>query len=487
MSQDEIAARMRRAITISTIRGDFADSGRKLHPTIAFSISYDSSDAYRAQKLVNELVAQFLSENTKTAQRSIAGTATFLAQESERLSDMIQGIEAKLAEFKRRNMGRLPESTAASLQIAERTDAELQRVEREIGLLQDRKLTLEAQFALTKPMGSTALSAGGGVVTDPVSSSEERLRALQVRYASASAIYGPDHPDVRRMQREIAVLRAGTGAAGMGNMAEQRKRFESELAVLKERYGDDHPEVQRLRRSIQAMEAADAGTSATPRSGNSSSMDERAPSPDNPAYVLLSTQIEGVKRELTRLSLQREDLRAKQRTNDSRMLQVPEVEREYRELTRDYENAQARYREISMKQLQAESALELEMDLKGQRFSLVEAASRPQTPTRPNRPMIALLGLLASVGSGLGLAWLREAADSSVKGPLELARMGAAPILIAIPYIETQGERLGKRRRAAAIAGLIALVVSGILLAAHLFVKPLPSLLDSVLARIRMG
>ena len=53
-----------------------------------------------------------------------------------------------------------------------------------------------------------------------------------------------------------------------------------------------------------------------------------------------------------------------QRTYDSRLLQIPEIEREYRDLTRDYENAQTRYREVKAKQMQAEVSQELEKDRK---------------------------------------------------------------------------------------------------------------------------
>ncbi len=97
--------------------------------------------------------------------------------------------------------------------------------------------------------------------------------------------------------------------------------------------------------------------------------------------------------------------------------------------------------------MQAEGAMELEKDSKAERFSLGEPANLPQTPFSPNRSAIALIGLVASVGGGLGLAFLRDAIDPSVKGPLELARIVRVPILTAIPYIETQADRVGRRRR----------------------------------------
>ena len=128
-------------------------------------------------------------------------------------------------------------------------------------------------------------------------------------------------------------------------------------------------------------------------------------------------------------------------------MQIPDIEREYHDLTRDYQNAQTRYREMKAKQMQAEVSQELEKDRKAERFSLGEPAHLPERPMSPNRPAIALIGLIAALGGGLGLAGLREAFDTSVKGPLELARLATVPILTAIPYIETQWEQVGQRRR----------------------------------------
>jgi hypothetical protein len=44
---------------------------------------------------------------------------------------------------------------------------------------------------------------------------------------------------------------------------------------------------------------------------------------------VLVAQIEGAKREVAHLAAQRDDLRVQQRTYDSRLIQIPEVEREY--------------------------------------------------------------------------------------------------------------------------------------------------------------
>lgn len=374
----------------------------------------------------------------------------------------------------------MPDSSAINVQLADRTESELQRVERDLSTLQDRKLTLEAQLAVVGPNLALAGKSGEGRTLAP----EERLRALQAQYASVSAVYGPDHPDVRRLQREIAALKARTEPSIKGDNSDEVKKLEAELSKLRDRYGDDYPDVQRVRRSIEALKAAGAKPTA-----GAAAPDKRLPADalqtaDNPAYVVLATQLENTKRELAQLTALRDDLRAKQRTYDARLQQIPEVEREYNDLTRDYANAQTRYREIKAKQMQAEGAVELEKESKAERFSLGEPANLPAAPFSPNRPMIALAGLVASLGSGVGLAWLREAVDPSVRGPLELARIARVPLLTAIPYIETHREHIGKRRLTLLLAGAYSLFALIFLLGVHFFVKPLPALFQSVLHQI---
>ena len=266
MSSEDIVERMRKDIKLATVNADISDrsSGRRVNATIAFTISYDAPQPDDAQNVVNELAALYLNENVKARQQSVAETNSFLAQEADRLAKQIQDIETKLAAFKRRNVGRMPDSSAVNVQLAERTTSELQRVERELTLLQDRKLSLEAQLAFVKPNASIATGTGGDRVLTP----DERLRALQAQYASISAVYGADHPDVRRLQREIAALKVETGAPGKSDAADQLKKLEAELAALRERYGDDHPDVQRLKRSIAALAAQEGKSVTAPRAGN---------------------------------------------------------------------------------------------------------------------------------------------------------------------------------------------------------------------------
>jgi uncharacterized protein involved in exopolysaccharide biosynthesis len=357
-------------------------------------------------------------------------------------------------------------------------------VERELAMLQDRKLYLEGQLPLIKPNAPLPPTTSAEQAFLPA---EERLRALEGQYASSAARYGADHPDIRRLQREIAALKREVGAGAKKAHAAEKEKLEGELATLKERYSDDHPDVQRVRRSITALESAKGSEAAPAGQQSKDAPGDAAPRADNPAYIALVSQLESTKRELTHLAALREDLRAKQRDYDARLLQIPEIEREYRDLTRDYDNAQTRYREVKAKQMQAEVAVELEKDRKAERFMLGEPANLPERPIGPDRPRILLAGFAAALGAGLGLGWLRDLFDRSVKGPWELGRFAPARLLTPIPYIATAAERRRNRRRAWLIAGLLALAAVVFLAGVHVFLRPVPEVFEAVLRRAGIG
>jgi len=84
-----------------------------------------------------------------------------------------------------------------------------------------------------------------------------------------------------------------------------------------------------------------------------------------------------------------------------RLTRMPQVEREYVNLKRDYENSQMRYRELKAKQMEAEVGQQLEKERKGERFSLIDP---PQLPEKPSSPIVSRFSCWASF-SRLVAAW----------------------------------------------------------------------------------
>jgi uncharacterized protein involved in exopolysaccharide biosynthesis len=254
------------------------------------------------------------------------------------------------------------------------------------------------------------------------------------------------------------------GTTTDGDSAKQIEKLEGEVASLRERYSDDHPDVVRLRKSIAALKQSATSEPAA---------QAVKPKADNPGYLSLETQLKVLEAEMEGVRAKRKDLSAKLATYEARLVQTPQVEQEYLDLTRDRENSLVRYREMKAKLMEAEVAQELEKDRKGERFSLIDPPQFPERPRTPNRPAILLIGLVAALGGGMGYGGAIEAIDPSIKSAKHLGRSFTAPILSVIPRIETAEERTKQRRRRLALWAVLAAVFVAGAVGIHLFYLPL--------------
>ena len=472
---EEILERMRKDIKFNMVSADVIDkrSGQKTMAAIAFTLAYHGETAAGAQQVANELTSLYLNENLKSRQQKSSETSAFLAEEANKLSEQIAETEKKLAEFKEKHIGSLPELATLNLQLRDRTDSEIMEVDRQLNMVEERRFYLEGQLTQLKP-NSPMLSASGERILD----SDERLKALQAQYASLSGIYSANHPDVLKMRREMDALKKETG--GDGDAQEQAKqitRIRADLATLRDKYSDDHPDVVKLKKSIAALEQSHKKTVA-------SSDAPKFRKPENPAYIAMQSQLESTSNELKTLRTKRGDLKAKMASYESRLEKSPQVEREYLDLNRDRENSLRRYQEIKAKLMEAEVGQQMEKDSKGERFSLIDPAQLPEKPYSPNRPAILLLGLILSLGGGVAFAGVLEGMDGSIKSSKTLAGLLKAPLLAVIPFVENEEDirKKSKLKKSVIIGAIAAIVV--VLLLVHFLFAPLDVLWYLILRKL---
>jgi len=470
-TNEDLLERMRRDIRVQTVSADITDrrSGMRTAATIAFKLSFDDRNPATAQKVANELVTMYLNENLKTRREKADETNAFLSEEARRLRDRISDLESQIAQFKEKNAGRLPELMQVNEQSRDRTETQLADVERQMRMLEDRRLYVDSQLALVK---ETEPPGQNEKALDP----EERLRVLRNQYTSASAIYSPEHPDVVRLRREVAALEKTTAKTGPDSSGSQTlEEARAELGRLAERYSPDHPDVVKQRKRVEALE------SAVEEEGESK---PGAKKTKNPIYVSLATQGETIRMEIESLREQKKDLQSRLAEYRLRVEQTPSVEHRYRDLERDRENTVAKYREIRAKEMEAEVATELEKDRKAERFSLIDPPQYPEKPQSPNRLALLLGAFVVSLGGGLGAGALTEILDRSVKGARALALVVDAPLLAVVPRIRDEA-RLRRRRRLLVIAAAaLALAIVLGLAAIHFLFVPLDTLWYAALRRL---
>ena len=468
LTSEDILDLMRRDIKLTPISAEVTDrrTGSPVKSTIAFSLSYDSESAANAQKIANELVTLYLNENVKSRQQKAAETTSFLDEELTRVSEHISELEQQITDFKRKNQGRTPDLGAANQIGAERTSIDLQRLERDITFIEERKLSLQTQLAETKP--STPVIGNGGVILEP----EDRLKSLQLQLTTMTGTLSNDHPDVKRLRREIATLQTETGLQDDASERETKlAELQGQLSLLRQKYAEDHPDVVALKRAYTALDKA-VRTGADGPADRAGTL-RRARKADNPVYLNLKSQIDTVNAQLQSMRTERGELRAKQAQFDVRLSQTPEVEREYLELARDLGGSRDRFRELRDKQSKAQVAEQLERGRKAERFTLIEPPIFPEKPYRPNRALILAIGALLAMAASVAAAAMRESLDQTVHSPRDVARVLQVPMLAVLPSLPSP-ERLRRRsmqRWALAAASSGALLIA--LLVFHLAVMPL--------------
>jgi polysaccharide biosynthesis transport protein len=417
----------------------------------------------------------FLGENLKSRERQAQEATSFLQQEAENLANHINAIDEKIAKFKRRANGALPELTPLNQQLMNQAERELMDVDQQIRSLEERKTYLEGELATIKP-NTPIISVTGERILD----STERLRALRAEYAAASANLSPDHPDIRKMKQEIEALEKETGQPPDGEEASKRLiDARAALAADLERLGSVHPDIIRAQRKVAALEQDVFKLSVSP----SKATTQR---PENPAYINLQSQLNSALSSLEALRKTRFEVKRRLNEYATRLERSPGIEPEYLVLMRERDTSSQKYIEIRSRLLEAKVAEGLEVQRKGERFSLIDPPSLPEKPFKPNRMAIVLLGIILAVGGGLGAGAVAESLDHSIRTPEQLLALTHHFPLAVIPFMPNEEDvsRVRLRRRLAQTAGLS--VVGTALIIVHVFVVPLDVLWFSALRRFGM-
>lgn len=468
----------RDSISLDLVSADVVDprSGRPSRATIAFNVSFTDRQPRVAQKVASELVTLYLNENARDRREKAAEATGFLAEEAKRLGQLVGDMEARLAEFKRRNAGRLPDQQQVILRRIERTENELSVIAQDSQALQQRRIIVQSELSQLSPYGSRIVD--GQTILSP----EERLKALRTKYISMHGSYGESHPDVVKLRREIEVLERQTGAStDVQTLRRELKDVRDRLRVASEKYGSAHPDVTRLQRQVESLKSAIA------KGGKSTRATQVKAKPDNPAYIMKKAELETVMSKLKALEPREAELRKALKEYEDQLERTPEAERQFLALKRDYENARTKYREIKAKQLQAQLAEALETERKSERFALIEPPQEPREPVKPNRLAILFVGLILAGGAGIGNAFLAESMDPGVYGSRQFAKVLGTEPLVVVPHIADDSDEWRARRTRVIWIGAICVTLIVAAAVVYFVLGPVDTVYFNMLRRLGIG
>jgi polysaccharide chain length determinant protein (PEP-CTERM system associated) len=383
----------------------------------SFEISFEGQDPATVRDVTAGLANLYIDHNYRRRAEQAAGTLQFLDRELERVREALRQKEELVRQFKEKHYGLLPEQMENNSRILAQVQQQLASLSTSLERAEDRKVLLQTQSSsLTETSGSTPNTLEG---------LRQELQRLQSRYSDK-------HPDVVRIKRLIAAAEKGEQPSGG-------------QAAIGEAAGSGRPTDTQRFISVQQRD--------------------------------LSTQLKLVEREILALRQEKEKTQTEIQDYRHRIESGPKIEQMFVELRRDYQQANDNYQSLLQRKMQAQLAENLEQTQKGEQFKILDAAAVPRTPFKPNVLKLIAMGLMAALGSGFGLAFLREFLDQAFWSRKEVEGVLGVPLLVTVPFIHTEKDlRRGKIKLAGAVCALC-LMGSALLISLTILWKNSPGLI----------
>jgi len=348
-----------------------------------FYISFTAQDPHVAQQVCAEITSLFINENQSAREATAKGTTEFLKQQLADSKKNLDDQDGKLAAFQQRYFGMLPEQAQSNSNTLQALTTQLDAVSQSLSRQQQDVTFLQTMVAQqTQDNQNSGVSAAGILVDER----KTQLKALIQQRQALSAQYTPDHPDVVELSRKISDLQAEIARAA-------------------------------------AEPPAAPVTSTVSR-------------PDPPQLQQLKAQLRAAQQALTEGKQEQARVTGQIRSYESKIESTPQVEEQYKELTRDHQTAVDFYNSLLKKMNDSSMATALEQHQQGEQFRVMDAANLPSSPTSPNLISFAGGGLAAGLVLGLLIAGLLEYRDTALRNERDVWAFTKLPTLALISHID---------------------------------------------------
>jgi polysaccharide chain length determinant protein (PEP-CTERM system associated) len=359
--------------------------GRKPNasPFPGFYVKYTAANAREAQLICNELTALLVDENSRQIADAAAGTSEVLNRGIEDSKNNIDGMDAKLAEFKKQYVGQLPGDEENNLKILSGLNSQLESNTQTLNRAQQDKSYAESMLA-----------------------------------------------------QQLAAWKSSQNSTNPETLQKQLSDLQTQLMQLRSKYTDDHPDVIKAKADIDGVKKKLADTNK-PSSESTEESSEKSSQMEPPEIRQLRLQLHQYGELIAAATRDQKRLQQEITQYQGRISLSPAVEEQYKQLTRDYDNAQKTYQELLAKKSSADLTVKMNNQAVGERMFPLNPADLPDSPSFPKRFIFALGGLGAGLAIGAGIALLLELKDNSIRNERDAEAVLELPTLIAVPWVGT--------------------------------------------------
>jgi polysaccharide chain length determinant protein (PEP-CTERM system associated) len=373
-----------------------------------YTITFADSDRARALRVVDELLDSFVEDTLGTGAADSEQAETALGAELKDYERRLVEAEDRLKEFKRQNVGFMPNEHGDYYAQLQNATAELAAIQQDLRIAQQKLIAVDGQLEGEEPVfGIMSSPMMGGVGQTPY---DMQISTLEGNIANLTVEFTEKHPEVVRTKSRLEEL--------------YKQRDEYKAAMPAE--------------SFAAM---------------------TSPLDLNPVYQNLKIQ-----RSTLEVDIASGRARLAEKSAEVKRLQesvnvIPQVEAELNRLNRDYDVVKQRYAEMLRRWEDLQTAKRVQTGVEQVRFRIINPPFVPSKPSGP--PRMIFLGAALALGLGVGgaLAFLLNLLSPVYHSSREVLKFNL-PILGSVGRAET-GPLMAQRMRArwAVAGGFAALLV----------------------------
>jgi polysaccharide chain length determinant protein (PEP-CTERM system associated) len=375
VSDQDLVAKMQRATKIDVVNA----GGRGLS---TFKISFQSTDAKTSAKVANQLANDFIEANLRAREEQFTGTTDFLNGELQDTKKQLEAKEAEMGRIKSEFIMDLPESKQFHLEALTTLRNQLRDSQDRVSQDQQQKMMIQSMEASTNP--AVDLDPDEAGASD--SPTQREIQKVQTNLSTLRSHYGPNYPDVRKLQTDLDALK------------------------------------------VRLAQEKSTGAAVAP------------PPPQKTAAKnpVLQAQLAKLDEEIATEQKRQPQMQEQIDFHSSKLEREPVFEQQMAGLMRDYDTLRAHYTSLLDRKLSAEMATQLEAKQQGERFVILDPAQVPDAPAGPNRALFTLGGILVGIFAGAALAVAVEMADETVRNEKEATQIAGKSVLAGIPEMLTR-------------------------------------------------
>ena len=327
-----------------------SDARRRNNMNNIYELSYKGDSSELVYQVVSKLLNTLIENTLDSARTDTESAQLFLDRQINIHESRLSQAEQNLAEFKRANVGFMPDESGGYYARLQREQGKLDAAGSELLLAKRRHSQMLKQLAGEAPLLDNNSYGAPKVL---------KLRKYREQLENLLTQYTEQHPDVQALRANIANVMANE--------------------------------------NVEKDETVDTG------SGDSVEF--------NPVYQELKAEIHRASVEVETLKMTLSEQNKHVETLKQAVDIIPDVEAKLAKLNRDYDITRERYLDLVARRESARLAQEVGQSGNNINFRIIDPPRVPQNPVGPNRLLFLTMVFFAATAAGLGWGFLRYSAQ----------------------------------------------------------------------------